>query len=107
MKGGASRSAAPATPTTGARFGRVAPALVALLAAALAIHRIEDFDVWFHLAAGRLMVATGTWPAGNTFALTGNLAPYYKAYRTLAGEQRGTRPVDAGSVPPLRKHVGG
>lgn len=74
MTGGASRSAAPATPATGARSERVAPVLVALLAAALAIHRIEDFDVWFHLAAGRLMMATGTWPAGNTFALT---APDY------------------------------
>lgn len=74
MTGGASRRAAPAAPVDADRFGRLAPALVALLAAALAIHRIEDFDVWFHLAAGRLMAATGTWPAGNTFALT---APDY------------------------------
>lgn len=65
---------APAPSAPAVRFGRVAPALVALLAAALAVHRIEDFDVWFHLAAGRLMVATGAWPAGNTFALT---APDY------------------------------
>jgi hypothetical protein len=48
----------------------VAPALVALLAVAFALHRLEDFDTWFHLAAGRLMLATGTWPASNTFSLT-------------------------------------
>ncbi len=52
------------------RFARLAPALVAVLAAAFAVHRIEDFDVWFHLAAARLMLATGAWPASNTFALT-------------------------------------
>jgi flavorubredoxin len=44
---------------------------------------------------------------GHGSALTGNLASYYKAYRTLAGEQRGTRPVEAGVAPPLRKHIGG
>ncbi len=52
----------------------IAPVAVALLAVAFAVHRIEDFDVWFHLAAGRLMLATGTWPAANTFSLT---APDY------------------------------
>ena len=52
----------------------IAPASVALLAAVFAIHRIEDFDTWFHLAAGRLMLATHTWPSANTFSLT---APEY------------------------------
>lgn len=52
----------------------IAPASVALLAAAFATHRLEDFDTWFHLAAGRLMLATGTWPRTNTFSLT---APDY------------------------------
>ncbi len=56
------------------RFARAAPILVAALAAAFTIHRIEDFDTWFHLAAGRLMVRTWTWPASNTFSLT---APDY------------------------------
>src|SRR5258705_4639410 len=56
------------------RFARAAPIVVAALAAAFAIHRIEDFDTWFHLAAGRLMLRTWTWPASNTFALT---APGY------------------------------
>lgn len=47
---------------------------MAVLGAAFAVHRIEDFDTWFHLAAGRLMVATWTWPSANTFSLT---APEY------------------------------
>ncbi len=45
---------------------------------------------------------------GHGAALTGNLAPYYKAYRTLAGEQRGTRAVDpSAATPPLRTHSAG
>lgn len=52
----------------------IAPASVVLLAVVFAVHRLEDFDTWFHLAAGRLMLATGTWPATNTFSLT---APEY------------------------------
>lgn len=52
----------------------IAPAAVAVLAAAFSIHRLEDFDTWYHLAAGRLMLATGTWPRTNTFSST---APDY------------------------------
>lgn len=70
VAGGVPQGVAPVTVAPTARFTRVAPLLVGLLAAAFAIHRIEDFDVWFHLAAARLMLATGTWPASNTFALT-------------------------------------
>ncbi|MEO6029017.1 MAG: tetratricopeptide repeat protein [Candidatus Binatia bacterium] len=55
-------------------FAIVAPVLVVLLAVAFSMHRLEDFDTWFHLAAGRLMLASGTWPAANTFSLT---APDY------------------------------
>lgn len=44
---------------------------------------------------------------GHGAALTGNLTPYYRAYRALAGEQRAGRPVETGTVsPPLRKHAG-
>lgn len=44
---------------------------------------------------------------GHGSALTGNLAPYFRAYRTLAGEQRGARPGEGSPVaPPLRTHVG-
>lgn len=62
----------PPRPTS--RWRWIAPASVALLAIVFALHRIEDFDVWFHLAAGRLMLATGTWPSTNAFSLT---APEY------------------------------
>jgi hypothetical protein len=58
----------------GSIWNLIAPAAVALLAVAFAVHRVEDFDTWYHLAAGRLMLATGTWPASNTFSLT---APEY------------------------------
>lgn len=44
---------------------------------------------------------------GHGAAITGNLTPYYRAYRALAGEQRGQRGGDTGAVaPPLRRHVG-
>jgi flavorubredoxin len=44
---------------------------------------------------------------GHGAALTGNLVPYYRAYRGLAGEQRSTRGVETGTVsPPVHKHVG-
>jgi hypothetical protein len=56
------------------RLRWIAPLSVAVLAAAFSIHRLEDFDTWYHLAAGRLMLATGTWPTINTFSLT---APDY------------------------------
>ncbi|MEB2283632.1 MAG: hypothetical protein B6D46_15300 [Polyangiaceae bacterium UTPRO1] len=62
-----------ARPVAG-RGSRVAAAAVVLLAVAFSVHRLEDFDTWYHLAAGRLMLATGTWPATNTFSLT---APDY------------------------------
>ncbi len=48
----------------------VAPALAGTTAVALAIRPVEDFDVWFHLAAGRLLWSTWSWPAVNTFAYT-------------------------------------
>ena len=54
----------------------VAPALVVLLAVAFTVHRLEDFDTWFHLAAGRLMLATGTWPSSNAFSFTAPDAPW-------------------------------
>jgi len=44
---------------------------------------------------------------GHGAVLAGNLAPYYRAYRALAGEMRAARPTDAApAAPPLRKHVG-
>jgi hypothetical protein len=52
------------------RFSRLAPALVAALATAFTLRPVDDADVWFHLAAGRLMWTTWRWPATNTFAYT-------------------------------------
>src|SRR6187455_3149674 len=66
--------AMPPQPTS--RWRWIAPASVMFLGIVFALHRIEDFDVWFHLAAGRLMLATGTWPASNTFALTSPEHPW-------------------------------
>jgi tetratricopeptide (TPR) repeat protein len=48
----------------------LAPLLVAALAAALTLRPIDDFDVWYHLAAGRLIWQTWHWPTVNTFAFT-------------------------------------
>ncbi len=52
------------------RFAGALPIPVGALAVAFAIRPIDDFDVWYHLAAGRLMAATWTWPATNTFAFS-------------------------------------
>jgi tetratricopeptide (TPR) repeat protein len=57
-----------------ARLAIAAPAALSGLVLAFTVHRLEAFDVWYHLAAGRLMVATGSWPTTNTFAFT---APDY------------------------------
>jgi flavorubredoxin len=44
---------------------------------------------------------------GHGAALTGNLVPYYRAYRALAGETRATRPLETTPAsPPLRTRVG-
>src|SRR6185436_2792497 len=43
---------------------------------------------------------------GHGAALAGNLAPYYRAYRALAGEQRTSRAQDATASQPMRKRVG-
>ena len=48
----------------------LAPFAVVALALAFAVHRIDTFDFWYHLAGGRLMVETGAWPTVNTFAFT-------------------------------------
>ena len=58
------------------RCARAAPALTIALAVAFAVHRIEDFDVWYHLAAGRLMTETWQWPRANMFAFTAPAHPW-------------------------------
>ena len=44
---------------------------------------------------------------GHGAALAGTLAPYYRAYRALAGETRTTRPHEGAASQPMRKRVGG
>ncbi len=56
--------------STTARRTLLFPSLVAALALAFTIHPIDDFDVWYHLAAGRLMWTTWQWPSTNTLAFT-------------------------------------
>jgi len=44
---------------------------------------------------------------GHGAAVAGNLVPYFRAYRTLAGETRAARALETTPVsPPLRKYVG-
>lgn len=50
--------------------GRTAWVLTTALAVAFSLRPIDDFDVWFHLAAGRLIWATHHWPLTNTFSYT-------------------------------------
>lgn len=65
-------------------------------------------EAYLQRALDRLESAQATVLApGHGAVLAGNLAPYYRAYRTLAGEQRATRGVETGPPSsPLRKHTG-
>jgi flavorubredoxin len=59
-------------------------------------------EVYLQRALDRIESAQPTVLApGHGAALTGNLVPYYRAYRALAGELRGARVPD--SAPPLRQ----
>ncbi len=60
----------PRTSPLGRRRSQIAVGLTALLGIVLTLRPIDDYDVWYHLAAGRLMVATWRWPVSNTFAYT-------------------------------------
>ena len=52
------------------RLSQVAVGLAGLLAIVFTLRPIDDFDVWYPLAAGRMMAATWHWPVTNTFAYT-------------------------------------
>jgi hypothetical protein len=60
----------------GPRLALLAPGLVAGLAIAFTLRPVDDFDVWYHLAAGRLVWATWSWPSTNTFAFTAPNHPW-------------------------------
>lgn len=62
--------ASPAASALVRRLSNAAVALVGVLAIVFTLRPIDDFDVWYHLAAGRLMAATWHWPVTNTFAYT-------------------------------------
>ncbi|MCC6847597.1 MAG: MBL fold metallo-hydrolase [Deltaproteobacteria bacterium] len=63
-------------------------------------------DAYLHRALDRIEVAHPTMLApGHGAALAGNLAPYYRAYRALAGEQRAAREATTPSSS-LRKSAG-
>jgi len=64
-------------------------------------------ETYLQRALDRLESAQPTVLApGHGAALVGNLAPYYRAYRGLAGETRTPRPHDT-PASPMRKRVGG
>jgi flavorubredoxin len=65
-------------------------------------------ETYLQRALDRIEAAEPTILApGHGSALTGNLVSYYRAYRALAGETRGPRPIETTPVtPPLRKRVG-
>lgn len=50
--------------------GRVATAAVALAALAFGLHKLDDFDTWWHLAAGRWIAAHHAVPATDTLSHT-------------------------------------
>jgi flavorubredoxin len=66
-------------------------------------------DTYLQRALDRIEAAEPTILApGHGSAVTGNLTSYYRAYRALAGETRGTRPLETTPVaPPLRRGTGG
>jgi hypothetical protein len=51
-------------------FGRAAQVAVALTAFALGFHKVDDFDTWWHLAAGRWIATHGAIPATDTLSHT-------------------------------------
>jgi hypothetical protein len=46
------------------------------LVGVLQLHRLDDSDTWWHLAAGRLIVGTGSVPATDPFSYTAPGAPW-------------------------------
>jgi hypothetical protein len=55
---------------------RAAVAAAFLFIAALQVHRLDDGDTWWHLAAGRLIAEHGDVPATDPFSFTAAGAPW-------------------------------
>lgn len=49
---------------------RILPGSVVAVAAALSLRRLDDFDTWWHLAAGRWIVSEGSVPSTDTLSFT-------------------------------------
>jgi len=56
--------------------GRAACAAVVLFVATLQVHRLDDPDTWWHLAAGRQIATTGVVPATDSFSYTAAGEPW-------------------------------
>lgn len=56
--------------TTGGWLGLVACVSVALLAFVFSFNKLDDFDTWWHLAAGRSIATLGAVPATDTLSHT-------------------------------------
>jgi tetratricopeptide (TPR) repeat protein len=49
---------------------RLAPAAAVVVAAVLALRRLDDFDTWWHLASGRWILTAGSIPSTDTLSFT-------------------------------------
>ena len=54
----------------------MAPAAIVACAAMLALRKLDDFDTWWHLAAGRWIAANGAVPATDTLSHTVRAHPW-------------------------------
>jgi hypothetical protein len=65
-----------AAPRSAMLTGRLAVLAALVFVAALQIHRLDDPDTWWHLAAGRQIATTGTIPHTDSFSYTAGDAPW-------------------------------
>ena len=56
--------------SSGIGQGRVATAAVALAGLAIGLHKLDDFDTWWHLAAGRWIATHHAVPVTDTLSHT-------------------------------------
>lgn len=61
-------------------FGRAAQLSVATTAFVLGFHKLDDFDTWWHLAAGRWIVGNGAVPATDTLSHTVPANPWINVH---------------------------
>lgn len=71
-----SRMPSPSSPPAQPRSPWLPAAAALALAAASALYRVRTFDTFFHLAAGRYILDTGSRPATDPFSFTFHGAPW-------------------------------